>query len=85
MKRKSHLKKEKIILKDAIKKYTVSIPYYECSLYKNAISKGMAIKYNPISLSEFEAIDIIDCDYDEKGYQNKNYENRKTKQEDYMI
>lgn len=85
LKRKSHLKKEKIILKDAIKKYTVSIPYYECSLYKNAISKGMAIKYNPISLSEFEAIDIIDCDYDEKGYQNKNYENRKTKQEDYMI
>ena len=85
LKRKSHLKKEKIILKDAIKKYTVSIPYYERSLYKNAISKGMAIKYNPISLSEFEAIDIIDCDYDEKGYQNKNYENRKTKQEDYMI
>ncbi|WP_270838406.1 CRISPR-associated helicase Cas3' [Peptacetobacter hiranonis] len=85
LKRKSHLKKEKIILKDAIKKYTVSIPYYECSLYKNAISKGMAIKYNPISLSEFETIDIIDCDYDEKGYQNKNYTDRKSKQEDYML
>lgn len=85
LKRKSHLKKEKIILKDAIKKYTVSIPYYERSLYKNAISKGMAIKYNPISLSEFETIDIIDCDYDEKGYQNKNYTDRKSKQEDYML
>lgn len=85
LKRKSHLKKEKIILKDAIKKYTVSIPYYERSLYKNAISKGMAIKYNPISLSEFDTIDIIDCDYDEKGYQNKNYTDRKSKQEDYML
>lgn len=85
LKRKSHLKKEKIILKDAIKKYTVSIPYYERSLYKNAISKGMAIKYNPILLSEFEIIDIIDCDYDEKGYQNKNYTDRKSKQEDYML
>lgn len=85
LKRKSHLKKEKIILKDAIKKYTVSIPYYERSLYKNAISKGMAIKYNPILLSEFETIDIIDCDYDEKGYQNKNYTDRKSKQEDYML
>ena len=85
LKRKSHLKKEKIILKDTIKKYTVSIPYYERSLYKNAISKGMAIKYNPILLSEFETIDIIDCDYDEKGYQNKNYTDRKSKQEDYML
>lgn len=85
LKRKSHLKKGKIILKDAIKKYTVSIPYYERSLYKNAISKGMAIKYNPILLSEFETIDIIDCDYDEKGYQNKNYTDRKSKQEDYML
>ena len=85
LKIRDDLKKEKIILKDAIKKYTVSIPYYEVDLYKNAIKNGNAIKYNPIRLSEFEAIDIIDCDYDEKGYQNKNYENRKTKQEDYMI
>lgn len=46
---------------------------------------GNAIKYNPIRLSEFETIDIIDCDYDEKGYQNKNYTDRKSKQEDYML
>lgn len=85
LKIRDDLKKEKIILKDAIKKYTVSIPYYEVDLYKNAIKNGNAIKYNPIRLSEFETIDIIDCDYDEKGYQNKNYTDRKSKQEDYML
>lgn len=79
LKIRDDLKKEKIILKDAIKKYTVSIPYYEVDLYKNAIKNGNAIKYNPIRLSEFETIDIIDCDYDEKGYQNKNYTDRKSK------
>lgn len=82
---RADLKKEKIILKDAIKKYTVSIPYYELTLYRDAISKGMAIKYNPILLSEFESIDIIDCDYDEKGYQNRDYTDRKSKQEDYIL
>ena len=85
LKIRDDLKKEKTILKDAIKKYTVSIPYYEVDLYKNAIKNGNAIKYNPIRLSEFETIDIIDCDYDEKGYQNKNYTDRKSKQEDYML
>lgn len=82
---RADLKKEKIILKDSIKKYTVSIPYYELTLYRDAISKGMAIKYNPLSLSEFERIDIIDCDYDEKGYQKKDYTDRKSKQEDYIL
>lgn len=84
-KERDGLKKEKIILKDAIKKYTVSIPYYELKLYRDAISKGMAIKYNPLLLSEFENINIIDCDYDEKGYQKKDYADRKSKQEDYML
>lgn len=66
---------EKIILKDEIRKYTVSVHPNDIRNYDRAKQKGAAINYNKILLSKYknEYIKVIECKYDEAGYKRIKY------------
>ena len=54
-------------------KFTVSIPAYEYDRYEEAIRKGTANRYSSIVLDKFTKINIMDCNYDRKGFYAKGY------------
>ncbi|QBD87289.1 CRISPR-associated helicase Cas3' [Clostridium tetani] len=66
---------EKIILKDEIRKYTVSVHPNDIRNYDRAKQKGAAINYNKILLSKYknEYIKVIECKYDKAGYKRIKY------------
>ncbi|BDR83836.1 ATP-dependent RNA helicase [Clostridium tetani] len=67
---------EKIILKDEIRKYTVSVHPNDIRNYDRAKQKGAAINYNKVLLSKYknEYIKVIECEYDEAGYKRIKYD-----------
>lgn len=63
-------KKNRIELQEKLRKYTVSIhPSHISTTLKNEKS----LKYSDIRLSDYEYIKVLDCEYDEKGYKKKNF------------
>lgn len=60
-------------LRSQIMRYTVSVPQYHWRKYEKALdpkanSERKAKKYSSISLGKYEKINIMECNYDEKGY-----------------
>ena len=66
---------KKVILKDDIKKYTVSIHPNDIRNYETALRKGQAVSYGKIFLSKYknDYIKVIECEYDEAGYKRIKY------------
>lgn len=69
---------ERIKLKDKIKQYTVSVYPGDSKQYEIAKSKGKAIYYDNLSLSNYknDYIKVIDCSYDDSGYKKIKYDNQ---------
>lgn len=68
--------KDRIKLKDELKKYTVSIHPNDIRRYKRALNDGKAILYKKVSLSKYknDYINVIECNYDSAGYKRKDYD-----------
>lgn len=66
-------KGDRVKLKEELMKFTVSIPAYEYDRYEEAIRKGTANRYSSIVLDKFTKINIMDCNYDRKGFYAKGY------------
>ena len=64
---------ERIINKENLMSYTVSIPIYEVEKYKNAVIKNKAESCGYIKINNRERVKIIDCNYDERGFFSKEY------------
>ncbi|WP_243447325.1 CRISPR-associated helicase Cas3' [Clostridium tetani] len=66
---------EKIILKDEIRKYTVSVHPNDIRNYERAKQRGEAINYNRVLLSKHknDYIKVIECEYDKAGYKRIKY------------
>ena len=73
-------KEERIRLKDKIMQYTVSVYPTDVYSYEYAKSKGKALFYNKVNLSNHknDYIKVIDCIYDESGYKKKKYDVNKS-------
>jgi len=56
--------KKRIILKEALYQYTLSVEKYHVSNYEKAKSIGEALIYEPIRIGKFEAIKVLECRYD---------------------
>lgn len=67
---------ERIRLKDKIRQYTVSVYPADVKNYEKAKSKGKAIYYNNVTLSNYknDYIKVIDCGYDDSGYKKIKYD-----------
>lgn len=67
---------ERIILKDEIRKYTLSVHPNDVKNYERAKGKGQAINFRKICLSKYknDYIRVIECVYDEVGYKRIKYD-----------
>lgn len=66
-------REERIKKKEKLMKYTVSIPKYEYDKYEREVRRGKAERPNSIILDKFTKINIMDCNYDVKGFYAKGY------------
>ncbi len=66
---------EKIKIKEHIMQYSVNIPYYQWNIYQKEVKKGMAQSYSPIVMGKYEELNVMECQYDELGFQQLDYEN----------
>lgn len=64
---------EKVKAKEEILKFSVSIPGYEWDKYSKARFKGKAKSYPSIFLSTHQRLDVIECIYDELGFQSMSW------------
>lgn len=71
---KSIRKEDRVILKDKIKKYTVSVHPNDVISYERAVRNKQATTYSKVSLSEYEHINVIECIYDEAGYKRMKFD-----------
>lgn len=60
-------------VKDNIMQYTVSIPYWMWMKYQKAVQQNMAEKYQDINLGNNEIIYVMECNYDETGFNELDY------------
>lgn len=63
-------------LKNDILQYSVSVPYYHWIEYESAVRKGAAQRYESVSLGQREKIKIMECKYEELGYEKMEFENK---------
>lgn len=71
---------ERIVLKDKIRKYTLSVHPNDINNYKRGLSKGVATPFSPVKIGDgaYEYIEVIECEYDEIGYRKADYKNSKS-------
>lgn len=60
---------------DRIRQYTVSIPLYMVKNYEKALRDNSACSYGSIRMDSYHKIIIIECIYDEMGFQKMDYKN----------
>lgn len=80
-------KAERIKLENELRKYTVSVHPNHISSYNYALKNNLAITYSKVKLSDYEYIPVIDCEYDEKGYRKKEFNNSNSNNDvyDFML
>ena len=54
--------------------YTLSIPYWYWTAYKEALLKKKAVQFEPIHLGRCERLHVIECSYDDAGFHQINFE-----------
>lgn len=67
---------ETLKVKDDIMKFTVNIPLWHWNNYEKAVKRGVAQAYQNVELSAREKIKVMECNYDEIGYERMNYQDR---------
>lgn len=55
--------------------FCVSVPLYEYKRYMTSVRKGKAMEFPNIRCGKMVEIPIVECKYDEMGYQSEEYEN----------
>lgn len=67
---------ERVLLRDELKQYTVSVHPNDVRNYERAKQKGEAINYNKVHLSKYnkDYVKVIECAYGEDGYKKMKYE-----------
>ncbi len=65
---------QKMKVKEEIKKYSVSVPYYQWMKYDTAVRRGKVKVYPVIQLGKHEKLPVMECIYDERGYRKLDYE-----------
>lgn len=68
-------KTEKIRLKEALMDFSVNIPYYQWIQYQKAKKAGLAESFPIIRFGKKQEIPVIECIYNELGYQPMDYKN----------
>ena len=64
---------ERCKYKDNIMQYTVSIPYYNWINYQRCIRNNLADKYIDINMGEKQTVSVMECIYDETGFNLLDY------------
>lgn len=66
---------ERVRLKEELMQYSVSIPYWHWFSYQKALKRGLAVGYSAIQIEKNSSIPVVECIYDELGYQKMDYKN----------
>ena len=66
-----NLFRERIEIQVRLRDFIVQIPYYEYNKYYKKVYQT----YGTVNISKYEHIDIMNCQYDIKGFYPLNYEN----------
>lgn len=74
-------KAEKVKLKNKLRQYTVSVHPNHISNYYRARKNGLALDFGIVKLSNYEHIPVIDCEYNEMGYRQKQFKNKEDNKE----
>ncbi len=64
---------ERMKVRSKIFQYSVNIPYWQWIEYRKAVQKGDAGYFPQICMGRREAIQVVECLYDELGYQKIDY------------
>lgn len=70
-KERENLFRERIEIQERLRDFIVQIPYYEYHKYYKKVYQT----YGTVNISKYEHIDIMNCQYDIKGFYPLNYEN----------
>lgn len=70
-KERENLFRERIEIQARLRDFIVQIPYYEYHKYYKKVYQT----YGTVNISKYEHIDIMNCQYDIKGFYPLNYEN----------
>ena len=62
--------------KEKIMQYTLSIPYWYWTKYQSAVRQGKACSFAPVKLSRREQIPVMECEYDEAGFHQMNFQDQ---------
>ena len=65
---------ERVKIRERIMQYTLSIPYWYWTAYKEALLKKKAVQFEPIHLGRCERLHVIECSYDDAGFHQINFE-----------
>lgn len=69
-KEKENLFRERIEIQERLRDFIVQIPYYEYHKYYKKVYQT----YETVNISKYEHIEVMDCQYDIKGFYPLNYE-----------
>ena len=75
---------EKLKLEETLMGYTVSIPNYEIQRYKIAIVKNKAELYKVLKWGRFNKLQIIDCEYDSRGFVPKAFDSMQSGEGEFL-
>lgn len=75
---------EKLKLEEMLMGYTVSIPSYEIKKYKTAVIKNKAEVYKVLKWGRFNRLQIIDCEYDSRGFVPKIFDNMQSGEGEFL-
>jgi CRISPR-associated endonuclease/helicase Cas3 len=67
---------ERLKEKEKIMQYTLSVPYWYWTKYQSAVRQGKACSFAPVKLSKREQIPVMECEYDEAGFHQMNFQDQ---------
>ena len=67
---------ERLKEKEKIMQYTLSVPYWYWTKYQSAVRQGKACSFAPVKLSRREQIPVMECEYDEAGFHQMNFQDQ---------
>lgn len=67
---------ERLKEKEKIMQYTLSVPYWYWTKYQSAVRQGKAYPFAPVKLSRREQIPVMECEYDEAGFRQMNFQDQ---------
>lgn len=74
----------KIRLEEQLMGYTVAIPSYEVDTYTKAILQGKAERYPVLKWGKYHKLQIIDCEYDSRGFVAKTFNSVQTGEGEFL-